>query len=89
MHIPKAICMDCKIEMVIHKTGQLSEMIASWGSYYKVYGDVYQCPVCSQQVSLQSEKEAIAHWEEGYTHPTYNTDMQISFADQATFRKLQ
>jgi hypothetical protein len=87
MHIPRAICIDCKIEMVIHKTGQLLEMIAAFGSYYKIYADVYQCPVCSQQVSLQSEKEIFGHWHPSYQDPHYQDGLKISFADLADWQR--
>lgn len=66
MHIPHAICADCKIEMVISRGGALYEMLASWGSYYKVYADEWECADCGRIVALPARKVATVHLDNEY-----------------------
>jgi hypothetical protein len=66
MHIPRLICATDGIEMLISKTGEIVEMVASWGPYYKVAGDTFECPNCKHLVTLLANKAIAEHFEGTY-----------------------
>lgn len=66
MSVPRVICSDCLIEMGIRRTGACYEMFATWGSYYKIYVDEYQCRECSSVVALPGAQPAAIHTGEDY-----------------------
>lgn len=79
MFIPKAICGADGAEMIITGTGLLVEMIASWGSYYKIYGDQYSCVKCANSVVLLADMAATAHFESAYAQ--WEAPIKGTFAD--------
>jgi len=65
-HIPKVLCGKDNREMECVSVGVLIEMEASWGSYYKIYADKYECKWCEFVVYLPTNNILIEHWQEGY-----------------------
>lgn len=84
-HIPRAICGHCGRELEIVQTGVAVEMVASWGSYYKIYGDRYACTneMCdtedgsATQVILFAELPVAMNTDENYDN--YSVHMHGSF----------
>lgn len=78
MRIPRAFCGHCLIEMVIDRTGMAIECIADWGSYYKIYSDVYVCPKDSSHVIfLPAERPVRENFEAGYEE--WRTEKKVRF----------
>jgi hypothetical protein len=78
-HIPQTICAEDGVEMVVSKTGALLEMNATWGSYYKIYAERYECPDCGREVYLPADRVLMEHWHDDYAD--LNAEVQIDFAD--------
>ncbi len=79
MHIPRSFCMKCNTEMVIYKTGMLLEAMAKWGSYYKVYSDVYVCPGCGCQIAIPARTCLSHNGRARYTE--IKADEKVTFSD--------
>lgn len=77
--IPRVICNgeECDEEMVIDKTGVITEMLTSNEEpYYKVSGDRYRCPSCGAVVTLLAQK----HIAEAYQGAAYEQVMATQTA---------
>lgn len=68
VRIPAVLCGACLLEMRVKQTGIITEMVTSDGSpYYKVSGDLYECPDCGCMVTQLARKEmAEAYQREQY-----------------------
>lgn len=63
--------------MTIKRTGKLIEMIASWGSYYKIYADEYMCVMCDAVVALPGNEPVSMEFRENYA--TIEVDQKAHF----------
>lgn len=50
MHIPKAVCEPCGLEMTLLKIGVVVEFIAGGGPYFKISADRFECQRCRTKV---------------------------------------
>lgn len=66
-HIPKLFCVSCGREMFPNKTGAQLDVHASFGSYYKIQTDVYECLSCGTKVATDHGLQPIAeHFQAEY-----------------------
>lgn len=72
--------MDDNVEMLIKKNGQGIEMMAAFGSYYKISSDTYECPCCGKRVALPAPSIQKENWQEGYDQLA--NVIQVDFADR-------
>jgi hypothetical protein len=66
MHIPRAICSEDQIEMTPSRNGVLVEMIADFGSYYKIFADEITCSRCGKTIMLPSGQAVAEHYQDTY-----------------------
>lgn len=67
MYIPKVICYVDMKEMSIRATGMTIEMLDHSGQpYYKIAGDVFQCPQCSNSAFLPARQPIAEHYQPNY-----------------------
>lgn len=67
VRIPQALCGACMVEMGIKQTGIVTEMVTSDGTpYYKVSGDLYECPDCGAVVTLLARREMAEAYQPAY-----------------------
>jgi hypothetical protein len=68
MHIPSLFCINCAHEMLPVHTGAKLDVHASFGSYYKIHSDAYECPLCNARVAFvaSSTQPRGEHFMEGY-----------------------
>ena len=68
MHIPRAVCTTCEVEMTTHKQGVTAEALLADGSgYYKIRVDKLRCPSCGIEILTGFARGPIAeHYETGY-----------------------
>lgn len=80
MHIPRVVCIVDRKEMAVSRSGVVVEMIADWGSYYKIAADEYMCKSCNAVVCLPAEKPIVESYEKTYNK--VRPDWKAEFADQ-------
>lgn len=82
MHIPRAICSTCNLEMTTAKQGVIVEMLMADGTgYYKVSADKLECPNCGRNVITGFARLAMAeHWQPVYAD--IKADVQAHFAGE-------
>lgn len=79
-HIPRAICVPCKIEMRPSRNGVKLEMVLPTGKpYYQIETDEWVCPACGHKALVGFASEPFAH----HFHADYlqhEPDMRAEFA---------
>ena len=67
-HIPKCFCLDCMLEMVPYRNGQVLEVRLSTDEpYYKIMSDTYQCVNCFKVVGTGMAVEPmVEHFQPEY-----------------------
>lgn len=71
------ICGECLKSFKPVQLGLTLEMIAEWGSYYKIKADQYACPNCGKRIYYGYAKERLKeHWEPGYEQ--ISVDVQVA-----------
>ena len=79
MHIPRAICGECNVEMRPVKNGVDIEMLLSDGQpYYKIQADLYGCSRCDKTMFVGFGHPFAQHFELGYADKKH--DRQAEFA---------
>lgn len=77
-HIPRAICGECNTEMKCDKNGVNVEMLAKWGSYYKIEADQWVCPKCGKTIIIGFADQPFAeHFQPDYEER--KVDIQAEF----------
>lgn len=77
MNIPRVVC-ECGKVMTCAKQGLTVEVMADFGSYYKIQADRYACSCCDAEVLTAFARGPIAeHWQKGYDE--IRADAQIRF----------
>lgn len=80
MHIPRSFCGNCNMEMIIKVTGLCIETLTKNDvPYYKIYCDMFVCPMCGCLNMLTADKEVSGNWNDNYDH--WNAKRQVKFAD--------
>lgn len=78
VRIPRVMCGMDGAEMVIYRTGEIMEMIAGWGPYYKITGDRFRCPDCNAMVFLPAAAPLAEHYQPGYADIPASTVGKLS-----------
>ena len=60
------ICGKCLAHFKPIKLGLTLEMVADWGSYYKIKADLYECSCGNQIYTAYAKERLMEHWEQGY-----------------------
>lgn len=79
-HIPRAVCVPCKMEMRISRNSVELEMLLPTGKpYYQIEADEYACPKCGHTALVGFAQEPyIHHFDPEYQK--YEPDMSAEFA---------
>ena len=64
--MPKLVCVDCEVELVIDKTGLPAVEMADFGPYILTEADRWRCPLCGWRVIAGFAEHGIEHWENGF-----------------------
>lgn len=79
-HIPRAVCVPCKIEMRVSKNSVNVEMLLNTGKpYYIVEADEYRCSKCGYTALLGFGRgPLVSHYEPDYLK--HEPDISAEFA---------
>lgn len=66
MHVPKLICLDDGIEMVIDQTGHVVRVSSDNGHEIKVSSDAFVCPSCGHKVARLAGVPITEGWKPDY-----------------------
>jgi len=79
-HIPRAVCVPCRIEMRPSRNGIEVEMLLPTGKgYYRIEADEYECGRCGHKAIIGfAHQPFVSHFEPGYAKS--ESDISAEFA---------
>ena len=69
------VCGKCNREFRCRTIGLVLEMVASWGSYYKINADLYACS-CGNEIYWGFADKRFYNYDPGYV--SFKSDVQIA-----------
>jgi len=61
-HIPRSVCVPCRVEMRPSRNGVEVEMLLPTGKpYYQIQADEYQCPKCGYRALVGFARQPYVH----------------------------